>query len=277
VADVFIINKITIFFILDKKMKYVLVIFIFNKQGKIYLTNIDEHQRRTIYYQHISESDTYDINNVIKYELNIRIDLKYKRSRLYDIGIYESKDKEHKYYLYCYRIKKYNEDYIFGRKKVELKDIYKEYDELYDRAIKMVYDKIHDVTRMIAKKSYLVERIKSSWNVNKPESIKSLYYDPMKFGFHPKSDISRYYNEIVCSKDFKYDESKEFTLEIVDKINIDMKKDERKRVREEDTDDKNNYVRKKPVKRNKISKSDVIISLDEKWTKPIEMREKTYE
>jgi hypothetical protein len=244
-------------------MKYVLVIFIFNKQGKIYLTNIDEHNKRTIFYQHISESDTYDIDNMIKYELDIRIDLKYKRSRLYDIGIYESKDKEHKYYLYCYKIKKYNEDYIFGRKKVELKDIYKEYDELHDKMIKMIYDKIHDVTRMIAKNSYLVERIKSSWNVNKPENIKSLYYDPMKFRFHPKSDISRYYNDIVCSKDFKYDESKEFMLEIIDKINIVKKKDERKRVREED-------IRKKPVKRNKISESDVIISLDEKWTQPIE-------
>jgi hypothetical protein len=213
---------------------------------------------------------------MIKYELEFRIDLKYKRSRLYDIGIYESKDKEHKYYLYYYRIKKYNEDYIFGRKKVELKDIYKKYDELHDKMIKMVYDKIHDVTRMIAKKSYLVERIKSSWNMNKPENIKSLYYDPMKFSFHPKSDISRYYNDIVCSKDFKYDESKEFTLEIIDKINIDKKKDERKRVKEEDTGDKNNYV-KKPVKRNKISESDVIISLDEKWIQPIEMKEKTYE
>jgi hypothetical protein len=216
-------------------MKHILVIFIFDKQGKIYLTNINEHQKRTVFHKHITESDTCDIDNIIKYDLNIKIDLKYKESRLYDIGIGESKEKEYKYYLYCYRIKKYNKDSIFGKETVELKDMYKKYDELHDKVIKIVYDKIHDVTRMIARNSYLVKRIKSSW---KPGNIGPFYYDPMKFGFHPKSDISRYYNDIVCSRGFKYDELKEFTLEIVDKINIDKKKDEsnkfyKKRVRKD--------------------------------------------
>ena len=91
---------------LKKNMKHILVIFIFDEQGKVYLTEIDEYTRRTIFYQYITEIDTYNINDKIKYLLKERIELKYKRTRLFDIGIGESKEKEYKYYLYCYKIMK---------------------------------------------------------------------------------------------------------------------------------------------------------------------------
>ena len=172
-------------------MKYIIVIFIFDKQGKIYLTNINEFAWCIIFHEYISESDTHDINNKIRYLLKTRIDLKYKISRLFEIAIDESKEKEYKYYLYCYRIKKFNNDYMFGKEIVELKDIYKKYDELHNDMIKMIYDKFNNIMLTISRNSYLIKRLKESWKSNTLGFKGPVWFDPVKVGFDSRLDISR--------------------------------------------------------------------------------------
>jgi hypothetical protein len=236
-------------------MKHILIIFIFDKQGKVYLTNINEYTRRTVFHRYMSESDTHDLNKIIKYELKIRIDLKYKKSRLFEIAVDESRDKEYKYYLYCYKIKKFNDDYVFGKEIIDLDIIYKNigdscgkvrYDELRDKVVKIIYDKLHDIALIIARKSCLIKRIMDSWNTNKPGNYGPHWLNPTRFGFDPRLDISRYYDDVVCSSGYEYDGTKEFTLEIVEYT--DKKKEEEyksKFYKKRDRKDKIDNKRKK--------------------------------
>jgi hypothetical protein len=82
-----------------------------------------------------------------------------------------------------------------------------------------------NIIEHVCSKSKLYEVIKKSWDTNNGGYNLGFWYNPDHFGIDGNSNICKYYDNVVCKHDFKYDDSVDIKNFVINNNNYNEHKD----------------------------------------------------
>ena len=103
-----------------------------------------------------------------------------------------------------------------------------------------------NIIEHVCSKSKLYGVIKKSWDANNGGYNLRFWYNPNHFGIGGNSNICKYYDNVVCKHDFKYDDSVDIKNFVINNNNYNDHKDiinkRNKKQKKNDLDDGDNLT-----------------------------------